>query len=321
MSNDLLTQLAEYGRQQRAERPQHERRDHQPHHRDQFAAEALLPAPLRLVPVNETESRRRTFSSAVAAIAGAAAVLLVTIGGVSLLIGSHTETQSTANLAPPAVGPAIDDTAIARTAEGVAVPASSVLLQRIGVVEAMASAANDARLADYMALFEPEAMVFGSHHDERSQQALMAAGLKWAFPGDARSSCVAGDGGDVTCYAVTQQDRFHGGAGISIRADFSFTFDAQNRITSIEVDRSDRSRLSAPFGQQGLSQQSAFTSRFLRWLAETHPQVANSMSPPTASGLPAAADIPLVLDYVVEFVAQSDLYPQQSTGIPNPPAP
>ncbi len=313
MSNDLLTQLAEYGRQQRAERPQHGP--------DQFAAEAVLPAPLRLVPVDETESRPRTFRSAAVAIAGAAAVLFVTIGGVSLLIGSHTETQSTAYLAPPAVGPAIDDTAIARTAEGVAVPASSVLLQRIGVVEAMASAANDARLADYVALFEPEAMVFGSHHDERSQQALMAAGVKWAFPGDARSSCVAGDGGDVTCYAVTQQDRFHGAAGISIRADFSFTFDAQNRITSIEVDRSDRSRLSAPFGQQALSQQSAFASSFLRWLAKTHPRVANSMSPPTASGMPAAADIPLVLDYVAEFVAQSDLYPQQSTGIPNPPAP
>lgn len=314
MSIDLLPQLAEYGRQQRAERPQVGP--------DRIVADAAQPAPLHLVAINGTEPHRRTFRTAAAAIA-TATVLIVAIGGASLLIGSHADTQTAATGAPPASASGTDDATISRNPEDIAVaaPASRDPVQRIGVVEAMVSAANDARLTDYMDLFAPGAMLYGSPYDGPSQEALMAANVKWAFDGDARSSCVAGDGGDLTCYAVTLQDAFHGTAGLSIRADFSFTFDTQNRITSIEVDRSERSRLSAPFGQQGLSQQAAFASSFLQWLSEAHPDVATSMSPPAANGMPGAADIPLVLDYMVEFMAQSDLYPQQSAGIPYPPAP
>ncbi len=309
-----MTQLAEYGRQQRAERPQFGP--------DQIDEDATRPAPLRLVPNDENAAHRGTFRTAIATIASAV-VLLVAIGGVSLLIGSHAATQTEATVSPPTAASAtsnatIDPSPVDNT---VPAPASRHLAQRRGVVEAMMSTANDARLPDYMALFAPRAILYGSPHDEPSQEALMAANVTWAFHGDARSSCVAGDGGDLTCYAVTLQDEFHGAAGLSIRADFSFTFDTQNRITSIEVDRSERSRLSAPFGQQGLSQQAAFASSFLQWLGEAHPDVAASMSPPTANGMPGASDIPVVLGYLTEFMAQSDLYPQQSTGIPYPPTP
>jgi len=170
---------------------------------------------------------------------------------------------------------------------------SSTLERRVAIIAAQAGAYSDGELDAWLAYYTPDADLYnGVFSLEQPDLRLrapywFALNDQWVITG----VCTDVSAGDVAC-PMRQKDDYHGLAGITLEAVYTFTFNEDDKITAFRLDGSYPAAL-APYG--------AFDMRFLRWLDETHPEAELD-------------DSTTAILYVEEFIAQSDHYPiQQDT--------
>jgi hypothetical protein len=99
---------------------------------------------------------------------------------------------------------------------------------------------------------------------------------------------------------VEQTSDWHDAAGLSGATVMTFTLNSDQQLIWIS---------NGGFAENEF----AFNAHFHQWLAETHPDVYEQVNPQTPSSFPGYMRLPssmtLALEYVDEFVAQSDDYP------------
>ena len=134
------------------------------------------------------------------------------------------------------------------------------------------------------------------------QRSFFAANEQWTITGE----CVVRPGTRVECPAELRND-FMGPAGLFFEVpQLQATYDPDGKIISIGANR-----------WVMLGEPEDYFAAFDAWLAETYPDVHASFGdrvgdPVTGDNwgaLPNATDMPIALQYVAEFLAQSDVYP------------
>jgi hypothetical protein len=125
----------------------------------------------------------------------------------------------------------------------------------------------------------------------------VAANERWMITG----LCQARHGNEVTC-PMRQSDDLHGPAGLALDAVFTFTFNEEDKITAVRLDTG----LPTHFAQWN-----TFDVRFVRWLEAAHPEVelVTVVQANDSGVMMTAESVVAALQYVDEFVDQSDDYP------------
>lgn len=142
--------------------------------------------------------------------------------------------------------------------------------------------------------------IFGSVRSDDSdlefQRSFMAANEVWTIDGE----CSELSGDRMAC-PFTLLNEFHGPAGLWFEVPgLTFDFADDGLISRMSADTW---HIAGDMGD--------YNSSFDAWLAESHPEVHASFGPRVEGedGLPSAEDMPVALEYVEEFLAQSDVYP------------
>lgn len=111
---------------------------------------------------------------------------------------------------------------------------------------------------------------------------------------------VASDPGVVEC-TLAMFDDFHGPAGISGTAPAQFRLNDQLKLSGFDDN------------QDCCDRQFAYTRAFNNWLRDIHADVYEQIKPSDIGSLPGwrtdPADMAIAIQYVAEFIAQSDTYP------------
>ena len=97
----------------------------------------------------------------------------------------------------------------------------------------------------------------------------------------------------VLCRTPTTTNEFHGAAGIEPEVTWMITFNEESEVIDLQEFAIEANKIAE------------FNEAFASWLLATYPGLAEPGYAPTAD--PASAEI--ALQYVDEFVAQSDVYP------------
>lgn len=171
----------------------------------------------------------------------------------------------------------------------------------VATIEAMVASRNSGDFDAWRSHFiSDDPSIFGSVRREESdldwQRSFMAANEVWTIDGDCRE--LAGD--RVAC-PFTLRNEFHGPAGLWFEVpELTFSFADDGLIGSLGANSWE---IAGDLGD--------YNSAFDAWLGETHPDVHANFGPRVEGedGLPSADDMPVALQYVDEFVAQSDKYP------------
>jgi hypothetical protein len=226
--------------------------------------------------------------------AAAAAVLIVVL---ALVVRTQDEKE------PPAPADQTTPSGTLAPAPSVAPTTAATLSPKhphLDAVSAMMDAFNSGHLDSFMTYFEPSAIVYGGTRMgefRATAEAFMAAHEQWTLSG-----CATSGTNTVTC-ASSRRDDFHGAGGLVVTEDLEFEFNPDGRVVDFG------SEPDAEFADY-----LAFDQRFVTWLAVAHPDVAAYYAPflydaGPMSRMPYAPDVPIALEYVDEFVAQSDDYP------------
>lgn len=155
----------------------------------------------------------------------------------------------------------------------------------------------------------------GALEDEethRAAEALSYANRTWELD-DCRLTGMTSAGESLVVCESTQTDDFRGAGGIVETTTLRFIVTADDKIagrTSLD---------GVPFSE---SEFAKFNSAFWSWLVNAHPVVFDEIGPPpnVTSGIPGVDwseqgdphepdEMLIALEYVAEFVAQSDVYP------------
>ena len=177
--------------------------------------------------------------------------------------------------------------------------ARSLLEPRAQAIESMLAAYNQARSDDWRASFlgPPE---LGNGLGPNAEASFMAAAGRWELIGP----CVTEP--EVVICPTHRSDAFYGVGGFDHDARFVFFF-APHTDDLIGYEVAEDAGPSDWFDGHG-----AFELAFIEWLERAHPDVSVSRGPDWI-GI-ATADMPTALQYVAEFVAQSDVYPIEPAG-------
>lgn len=199
-----------------------------------------------------------------------------------------TEARTTTTEAPPTTETTID--------------IDAWLAERVAKVEAMVADRNSGDFDAWRAHFiaERPSIFGGPVLDETAdlewQRSFMAANEIWTITGE----CTNGATVNVSCPFTLVND-FHGPAGIFFTVPgLAFTFDEDLQIASMGTSYWEHAQDPA-----------VYNAAFDAWLAEAHPDVHASFGPRVEGedGLPNPDDMPTALQYVDEFIEQSDEYP------------
>lgn len=176
---------------------------------------------------------------------------------------------------------------------------SSRYEERVEIVKAQAQAYSDGDLDRWLSYFTADASMwsetFNKNHVAPGAAAGAAAKEEWTLAG----SCVETEAGLLTC-PMRRHDVFHGAGGLDVVAKISFAFDSANQISSFRYVLETQSLF---------VDYTSFERRFDRWLETAYPDVYAGFGNRIFRTMPNAADMPTALEYVDEFVTQSDVYP------------
>ena len=193
------------------------------------------------------------------------------------------------------------------TTSTTAAPTTTTTLQadefaeHVAAIEQMVASRNSGDFEAWLAHFVPvQPLIFGSTIRQGSdldwQRSFMAAGEVWSITGECRELIT----GSVEC-PMKLKNEFHGPAGIWFDVPaLRFSFAEDGLISGLGAD-----------SWQIAGDPGEYNRAFDTWLEEAHPDIHASFGPRVEGedGLPSAEDMPVALEYVDEFLAQSDTYP------------
>jgi hypothetical protein len=180
-----------------------------------------------------------------------------------------------------------------------------LLAQRVETIEAMVEARNSGDFDAWRAFFPSQRPIIWAStvRDEAElewQRSYMAANETWTITGPCRSQA------DRIQCPMTLVNDFFGPAGLFFRVPVNFRFNEAGEISYLGADTW------AIAGDPG-----DYSEAFDTWLAEAHPDVDTAFGPRVEGEdqLPGAADMPVALEYVHEFLAQSGDYPLAAVSV------
>jgi len=169
------------------------------------------------------------------------------------------------------------------------------------VVEDLLATYNEGSINGWQALFPgPEA----TEPSLEAEASLMAANGRWVLDGDCLLTGSLGET-RLTCPSL-RSDNFFGAGGLDHRIDYVFTFAPSGSVARYSTVGEPTTN-SDWFGDH-----MQFTDQFKEWLHTAHADVAVSAGFPREGELPDWIDpslMPLALQYVDEFLAQSPEWP------------
>lgn len=232
-------------------------------------------------------------------------VAVIAIGGLYVALNDE-DTGDAASPAPTTTAPVTQTTApeaVPTTAAEVTSTTSGEdrFAARLAVIEAMVAARNSGDYQAWRAFFpEERPYIFGGNIENEAelewQQSHMAAGDVWTIT----SECTETFSLAIHC-PMTLVNGFYGPAGIFFTVpDMIFRFNADDGLESITTNSWDIA-----------GDPEEYANAFDAWLADAHPDVHASFGPRVEGegALPNPDDMPVALEYVDEFIAQSDVYP------------
>lgn len=274
-------------------------------HREVMRRTRTMKTQERLTEISSQPRRRGLWVAA-----GAFALVVVVGAAVALFGGGEPDTG------PPVADPTTTvvettTTSEAPTTTTTEAPTTTTTAEltedaMIAIVEDMIDVHNTGDFAAWQEFFGESPSVFGdemiSDEDWGFQRSFIAADEQWILTGD----CAFTFGSTVACPVEGRND-FMAPAGLSyVIPQLRVILDPAGKIISIGADR-----------WEIRGDPEDYFAAFDAWLAETHPEVHASFGdrvgdPVTGDNwgaLPNAADMPTALQYVDEFLAQSDVYP------------
>jgi hypothetical protein len=171
-------------------------------------------------------------------------------------------------------------------------PAGPSARDQIAYVERAYDALNAGDVDGWAALFAVDA-------DARSQSDLLSVLAAANYRVEAVDPCASPERGIVVC-TITETNDFFAAGGLSLTKTETFTFDGDGRISGRES------------AVRSMTQPGSYvyTQAFNEWMSKVHPDVYAEIRPEIITHLPQTPeDMQRALDYVEEFVAQSDRYP------------
>ena len=234
----------------------------------------------------------------------AAFLIVVALGGLYLVLdnggGGDAVTPAPTTTAPVSQSTA-PDTAPTTTVE--VTPTTSAgerLAARMLVVEAMIEARNSGDYEAWRSFFpEDRPEIFGGTIEDESelewQRSHMAANDVWTITGECNDV-----GSRVLC-PMTLVNGFYGPAGIFYTVPgMAFDFTVEDELVGIGSGFWDIA-----------GDPEEYAGAFDSWLAEAYPEIHAGFGPRVEGegALPNPEDMPIAVQYVDEFIAQSDVYP------------
>jgi hypothetical protein len=171
-------------------------------------------------------------------------------------------------------------------------PAGPTGPDQIAYVERAYEALNAGDVDGWAALFAGDA-------DARSQRDLLSVLAAAHYRVEAVEPCASPERDVVVC-TVTETNDFFAAGGLSLTKTEIFTFDGDGRISGRES------------AVRSMTQPGSYvyTQAFNEWMRRAHPDVYADIRPEIITHLPQTPeDMRRALDYVDEFVAQSDRFP------------
>ena len=176
-----------------------------------------------------------------------------------------------------------------------------LLAQRVAVIEEAIAVYNEGSLDDFMASLADDARFYAAVEPGPIEQAIVVANDQWTLRGSCQDSAAG-----VRCPIVVRDD-FHGAGGLEGLGSLVFRFNETNEIT----------RVGEAAGRTAYGGYLVFDRDFATWFTENYPEAGADYGQPFAASelllsfrfLPDPEDMALALQYVDEFVAQSDRYP------------
>jgi hypothetical protein len=176
--------------------------------------------------------------------------------------------------------------------------------ESMATIEAMIDAYNSGDIESLVAYLSDNPIVLGSSaredRDWDGLRSFMAANDTWEITGP----CETRGRALVGC-PVRMENDFMSPAGIRFDVPVLLIgFDADGAVRTIELNS---------FGATGSPDD--YIEAFDAWLEETNPEIHSSFGPRIGEisgdwgSLPSSADMPVALDLVDEFIADSDVYP------------
>ena len=300
MSNDLLTQLAEYGAYHRDEQG--------PIRLDDVVSEYPIGAQRGDVVSLEADRQLRRRTGAVAL--AATAVVAVVTASIWLARDRDLEQEPVGRPdAPTEIG-------------------DPVLARRITVVGELMAAYNERRIDDYVSYFAEDGAVvgpayqrvWGSPTDRDVVAALMAGGDRMlADPRECDPEFLALVGlappevaeGELVCM-MSHGDEFHSPRGYPTDTLPESYWSSQIILSFDETEMIEGIRIGSLWEwDRGLTDADAvaraeqivdYRERFLAWLSDTHPDVADGFGPGVLGALPGADDMGTAVEYIGEFL-------------------
>jgi hypothetical protein len=233
------------------------------------------------------------------ALAGFAVV--VAVGAVYLALDGLESGEPAVPAPNTTIAPTETTTAPTTTLDATATTSSEERLgARVQLVEAMVAARNSGDYGTWRAFFPDEApnifgTVIGDESEPEWQRSYVAANDVWTITGTCR------DGIDRVRCPMTLVNDFLGPAGISYTVpNMEIYFTPEDEMTGMGAE---------VWSIDGDPEE--YADAFDAWLAVAYPEVHAGFGPRVEGegGLPNAEDMPTAIQYVDEFVAQSDDYP------------
>lgn len=180
----------------------------------------------------------------------------------------------------------------------------------VSVAIASFEAINDGDIDGYLELFTEEAVLRESRHVQQvlvnlNSQTELVEPCRLVEPsqptGLARVEC-----------SVSVSSDFHSPGGIEMIRNTRFDITDAGKIAVLITGFDSESGTESLFF--------AYNRAFWGWLAIAHPDVADAITPSDFESIPGwltdSADVFTALDYVDEFIAQSDVYPLTDASSP-----
>ncbi len=182
---------------------------------------------------------------------------------------------------------------------------SAAFERRVEIIEEQAAAYSSGDMEAWVSYYAENAPIYNGNFlvgprmtsTQTWFRSFMVANDQWTITGDCEEA-----GSDAVTCPMLRRDDFHGAGGLEAEGSITFTFDEDDRITSFSMSPAPERVLQAQY--------TPFDQAFDAWLEQAYPEVHAGFGVPVFTIQPNADDMPTALEYVDEFVAQSDEYPR-----------
>lgn len=235
--------------------------------------------------------------------------LVPIVAAATLLIASCSSSDGAEDVVDTESDPATTQATGPTTSTGAPGSGSDAALfaQQVATIEAMVEARNSGDYEVWRSYFPAERPVIWANTIEDDseldwQRSYMAANETWTITAPCQSR-----GSGVSCPMTLVHD-FFAPAGLFFRTTVDFEFNGDGEISYLGTGSWE---IAGDWGE--------YTEAFDTWLLEAHPEVHARMGPRVEgeNGLPSADDMPEALEYVNEFIGQSDIYPLGAVRVAN----